>query len=543
MDKSSLSRQRDECLSLAMREGFTVPDSLVFQDVMSGRRDDRPAYLEMLEAARHGKFSRLYIWTIDRIGRTLRGAVNAVGELRELGVVTVSAKEGAMDEPVRLAVLSAIAERELERFRERTRPAKILKRAAGAFISGKEPFGYRKRDDKSLEKCPVEAQVVRRIIIDCIGGLGRTAIARALNSEGVPPPEIVVTLPGGSQRRIRPGHFIADHGPGGFAAWCQEAGATFAGVPSWGNSSVMKIIKSPAACGRLNTRLGDEVVLRIHGGPITSESEWRDAQRALASRIQKGRAGDKSKWLLTGILTCGECGSHYRHINSKGTPYYACNGRKSGKPCPGPYIKGEIVESIVIGRLRDHLAPTLGDLASVEEVLFRQGRIDRAELERRIEEGETALAAADGAWSLAQRAVENAIEAGISLTSVPAVARRVNDTRSERDLIARDVSALRDQAALLDASMRTSALDIERVARRIVHATHLAHADADGEVEILADIRFVIHELITSAVVHSDRSVDVEIDDSPATLFRLFTRLMGRVTGDERLEQTIADHL
>ena len=90
---------------------------------VSGAKDRRPALDELLKDARRRKFDVLVCWRLDRLGRNLRHLVTLLDELRALGIGFVTLGEGIDTSTpagkLQLHILSAIAEFERERIRER----------------------------------------------------------------------------------------------------------------------------------------------------------------------------------------------------------------------------------------------------------------------------------------------------------------------------------------------------------------------------------------------------------------------------------------
>src|ERR687894_1368522 len=70
--------QRDALLAAGVE-----PDQL-YQDLASGKRDDRPGLAAALKALRRGDV--LVAWKLDRLGRDLRHLVNLVKDLADRGV-------------------------------------------------------------------------------------------------------------------------------------------------------------------------------------------------------------------------------------------------------------------------------------------------------------------------------------------------------------------------------------------------------------------------------------------------------------------------
>src|SRR5437660_11905347 len=56
----------------------------LYEDLASGRRDDRPGLEASLKALREG--DTLIVWKLDRLGRNLRHLVNTIHDLMEGGI-------------------------------------------------------------------------------------------------------------------------------------------------------------------------------------------------------------------------------------------------------------------------------------------------------------------------------------------------------------------------------------------------------------------------------------------------------------------------
>ena len=74
----TLDPQRDALLAAG------VEPARLYEDLASGRRDDRPGLTACLKALQPG--NTLVIWKLDRLGRDLKHLVNTVEELRGRGV-------------------------------------------------------------------------------------------------------------------------------------------------------------------------------------------------------------------------------------------------------------------------------------------------------------------------------------------------------------------------------------------------------------------------------------------------------------------------
>ncbi|WP_342250891.1 recombinase family protein [Sphingomonas sp. OTU376] len=133
----STDLQRDALIAAA------VDPKHIYQDLASGRRDDRPGLTNCLKALREG--DALIIWKLDRLGRNLRHLINTVHDLTERGVgLKVLTGHGAAIDTTTAAgklvfgIFAALAEFERELISERTVAGLASARARGR--RGGRPF-------------------------------------------------------------------------------------------------------------------------------------------------------------------------------------------------------------------------------------------------------------------------------------------------------------------------------------------------------------------------------------------------------------------
>ena len=114
----------------------------LYEDVASGRRDDRPGLTACLKALQPG--NTLVLWKLDRLGRDLRHLVNTIDWLRERGIgLKVLAGAGAQIDTATangrlfFGIFAALAEFERELIAERTRAGLAAARARGRRVAGR----------------------------------------------------------------------------------------------------------------------------------------------------------------------------------------------------------------------------------------------------------------------------------------------------------------------------------------------------------------------------------------------------------------------
>jgi DNA invertase Pin-like site-specific DNA recombinase len=116
--------------------GAGVAAQHLYEDLGSGRRDDRPGLAACLKALRAG--DTLVVWKLDRLGRDLRHLVNTVHDLtvRGIGLRVLAGHGEAVDTTTAsgklvFGIFAALAEFERDLVAERTRAGLAAARARG----------------------------------------------------------------------------------------------------------------------------------------------------------------------------------------------------------------------------------------------------------------------------------------------------------------------------------------------------------------------------------------------------------------------------
>lgn len=108
----------------------------IYQDLASGRKDDRPGLRSCLKALQPG--NTLVVWKLDRLGRDLKHLINTIDDLNKRNVsFKVIAGAGANIDTTTangrliFGIFAALAEFEAELIRERTKAGLAAARARG----------------------------------------------------------------------------------------------------------------------------------------------------------------------------------------------------------------------------------------------------------------------------------------------------------------------------------------------------------------------------------------------------------------------------
>ena len=122
----------------------------IYQEKISGATKNRPELDKMIEQFREG--DELYVWRLDRLGRSLKHIIDIVLSLNEKGIIIKGIVDGVDTSTINgrlfLNLMASLAEYESELIRERTNAGLQSARARGR--TGGRPKGYAKETISKL---------------------------------------------------------------------------------------------------------------------------------------------------------------------------------------------------------------------------------------------------------------------------------------------------------------------------------------------------------------------------------------------------------
>ena len=297
----SVESQEAECRAVCERNGWKVADVLVDNDRGASRYStkDRPEYKKLAKILKPGDV--LVTWEASRAQRDLTAYVTLRDLCAERGVFwSYSGKLHDLtqgDSRFSTGLDALLAEREAEQIRERVLRGKRAAAVEGR-PAGRPPYGYRRQLDPETGKTvnwvidPVTGPIVKDVIRRTLAGESLWSIVRDLEAQGVPAPQV------------------------------QKNAAK-----SWRPQRLRVTISSPSYAG-----------LRTHQGTVIGKGSWEamispdEHERLVAILSDPARRsthqGPEPRHLLSGIATCGQCGSPMRFFGPKSmrTPTYLCEG-------------------------------------------------------------------------------------------------------------------------------------------------------------------------------------------------------------------------
>ena len=165
-----------------------VSDDRIYEDLASGRKDDRPGLLTCLKALQPG--NTLVVWKIDRLGRDLKHLINLVEDLKKnnIGLKVLSGAGAQIDTTTSngkmvFGLFAVLAEFERELIIERTKAGIEAARARGR--KGGRP---RKMDKSALTMAMAAMSDPKSIAADVAKRLGitTTTLYMYVNGDGSP---------------------------------------------------------------------------------------------------------------------------------------------------------------------------------------------------------------------------------------------------------------------------------------------------------------------------------------------------------------------
>jgi len=388
---TSPEKQAEAIAVLAAEQGYELDHSRAWALAESGNAPDRQGFRHALEAVRAGDVQRIYVYSVDRLGRNLREMLNFLFQIDDLGAEVWEAerRRRLSWDDFMLQIEGAVAGKERQEILRRTQDGLRRAISAGKYSGGIVAYGYRLNPEtKRLEIDQAEASVVRLIFEwTCEDGLNTIQIAERLNALAIPTRFAKLNAAGHGCGKRRPEKTAGIWRPNSVRNMLLNP--TYAGTWEWGKRSKRR-------------QVGHRIATACP--PIVSTETLAIAGRALASNRWPVRSSATRQYLLRGLIRCADCGHVYCGSASRVAVgekrYYRCNlamqWRKLRKPkCPGKSLPADVIEGVVwadvlafiqapevaIAQLRAQRAPvdaTLGErLAEVEHQLEELGRRER----------------------------------------------------------------------------------------------------------------------------------------------------------------------
>ncbi len=324
----------------------------------------RPEFMRLMELCEKGKIDLILTKSISRFSRNILDCVGYIRKLKALNIPIIFEKENinTMDaaSEMLITMLGSFAQAESESISKNVKWGKRK-----AFQDGKATFnynsflGYRKGTDGKPEVVPEEAEVVHRIFRMYLAGYSYVGIKKALESDAIPTAQGKKEWSAGTiARMLRNEKYVGD-------ALLQK-------------TYVVDCIEH-----RVEKNNGElpQYYVTDHHPAIIDRDMWGRVQMEIERRseIKKNRSAGgtenkgkfSSKYALTELLVCGDCGAHYRRCTwargGKKRVVWRCVSRlESGvEACPNSITIDEKILHKAILRAIGVIAADQAELVSV----------------------------------------------------------------------------------------------------------------------------------------------------------------------------------
>ena len=331
---------------IAKRKDWEMVGIYADEGISGTRADKRPAFNRMIKDCLSGKIDYIITKSVSRFARNTVECLEYVRMLkaRNIGILFEEQNIDTLkcDSELYLVIYAGFAQSESESmsknitwaFRKNFEEGKVV-------INYKRMIGYRKGEDGKPEIVPEEAEIVRNIFDWFLSGKTPREIVEMLLADGI---------------------------------------QTKCGKIKWQVSSILRILKNEKFCGdailqktvtldciskthKKNT--GEAPMYYVHNNhdPIVSRETFNKAQEELLRRNALKPAttstvsaqGRYSRYALTEILHCDECGSRYKRCTwtasgEKRIVWRCINRLQHGKKycSKSPTVKEGVLHSAIV---------------------------------------------------------------------------------------------------------------------------------------------------------------------------------------------------
>ncbi len=299
----SIDDQVALCNAYATREGLNVVETFDDRARSGASIINRDGLLDLMEAARAGRFDVVIVEALDRLSRDMEDLAGIHKRLTFLGIEIRAVQEGVAN-----TVLVGLRGLVGQLYRE-DNVAKIRRGMAGVIRDGRNAggraYGYAPVPGKpgALAIVEAEAEIVRRVFEEFVAGATARAIAHGLNADGILPPR---------GRRWNASSFNGSAARGAGIL----RNPLYVGRIVWNKSRMIKDPDSGRHVSRANDRDAQQSAARPELAIVSAEL-WAAAQQRLAARTRLRPEQQRApRHMLSGLLRCGACGAG---LSSNGT--------------------------------------------------------------------------------------------------------------------------------------------------------------------------------------------------------------------------------
>lgn len=282
----------------------------------------RERFKDMIKDCEKGKIDLILTKSVSRFARNTVDSLNYVRRLKAMGIGVFFEEQNidtlTTDSEMFIGLYSVMAQAESENISDNVKWGIRKRMSDGTFSFHFQTYGYRKGDDGQPEIVPEEANVIRKIFSMYLDGATVDTIIDYLQRNDIP------------NRK-------------GEINWHRETIRLMLGNEKYvGDMLMQKTFRTDCISKKVKVNNGElpKYLISNNHPAIIDRETFKMVQQERSRRAGKRKTSDKtitelgkysSKYALTELLVCGECGSPYRRrtINSHGEKkiYWRCLNR------------------------------------------------------------------------------------------------------------------------------------------------------------------------------------------------------------------------
>lgn len=270
------------------------------------RADKRPQFQKMIDDCHKGKIDMIITKSVSRFARNTVDCLDYVRSLKEIGVGIYFEEQNIdtlkSDSELYLVIYAGFAQSESESISKN-----ITWTRRKNFEDGKVSFmynrmlGYRKGEDGNPEIVPEEAGIVRRIFDMYLSGKTTDEISEIMQAEKIVIPEKKLTFSKSMIIRMLKNE-----------KYCGDA--ILQKTVTLDPISKKRKINEGEAPMWLVENSHPAIITREMFNKIQEESARRKAKTPVSEKTAMTASGKYSKYALSEVLICGECGSRFKRV-------------------------------------------------------------------------------------------------------------------------------------------------------------------------------------------------------------------------------------
>lgn len=460
----------------------------------SGGNVKRKDFQRMMADIKAGRITKVIVYRVDRMSRSLADFVNILGTFKKYGVEFISSQEafdtGSPYGELVLKILAVFAEFERQSIINRITQAYEHRSEMGFYMGGRRPYGFQLEDTmihqtKTKRFVPIEEEQEQiRYIFEAYAQTNITLrrLQKDLLSKGIEP------LSGGPWTTAKlsallknPIYVRADNTVYEFY---EKHGTNIINEPDAFDGIHGLQLYGKTKHNPENEDWSDlKLVVMPHEGAVDSDI-WLKCQRKLFKNKQvRNAVSNQTSW-LGGLLICRLCGRTMTtikgEVKNQTRRYFTCTGKSHLKKCPGPKVTiyAESIENMVY----QHIAKKLGTLKAVKKNITTSNAAKINVLKNRMKEIELKEA----------KLLDAMLEDGFSKELMEIANQKASKLKKEKMELHSQIEELDEVESeiksVLNLSKRWTSASFEE--KRAIARVLISHIliDRDGSVEIVWNV-------------------------------------------------------